>query len=377
MATEVELAGFAALRAWAKGGKKGPPPEGATCLNCGAALKGPFCHACGQSADDFHRNAFRLVTDAFGAFFNFDGRFWQTVPGLFWPPGKLAKRFIDGGRQRQIPPFRMFLVVLLVFFSVEVSLIDRGQIEDFNLAEAAFDASNAVSADELRTLLDDADLEELRDILSGVDRLESLGVDTAGLRQEVIDAIAAAESQPVDDPPPDTDADGSQAPDTSDAPDISMDLVENWTLFGMNDAQWGEQLRKAQDNPELFFAVLETWAPRIAIGVPFVLAGILGLLYVYRLKRRVYLFDHMIVSLHLTTFWLICGLAITALARAAPGWIWLLVLSMFVHLALTLRGAYGSGWFSTVPKTFLIFLGLCVAVLFLVLTLLAIGVATI
>ena len=93
-------------------------PVGTPCPNCETPLEGPWCHACGQKGEEFHRSIGHLITEAFEGLTHFDGRFWQTMPDLIRRPGKLTRAYLDGRRAPQIPPFRLFLVVvLLVFFT--------------------------------------------------------------------------------------------------------------------------------------------------------------------------------------------------------------------------------------------------------------------
>lgn len=98
-------------------------PLGTPCPNCTTPLAGAWCHACGQKGEDYHRSIWHLVTEAFEGLTHFDGRFWQTVPRLITRPGRLTRDYLDGHRAVQIPPFRLFLVVLLlVFFAGSLSL---------------------------------------------------------------------------------------------------------------------------------------------------------------------------------------------------------------------------------------------------------------
>ncbi len=91
-------------------------PVGAPCPNCGTALAGPWCYACGQKGEEFHRSIWRLVAEALEGLTHFDGRLWTTLPRLVARPAKLTRDFLDGHRAPQVPPFRMFLVVLLIVF---------------------------------------------------------------------------------------------------------------------------------------------------------------------------------------------------------------------------------------------------------------------
>src|SRR6185437_13008709 len=91
-------------------------PLGAPCPNCSTALAGPWCQACGQSSDDFHRSLRKLAGEALEGFFELDSRLWRTLPDLALKPARLTRRYLDGQRVAQIPPFRMFLIVVVIVF---------------------------------------------------------------------------------------------------------------------------------------------------------------------------------------------------------------------------------------------------------------------
>ena len=94
------------------------PEPGTLCPNCGTELQGFYCHVCGQSAP---RHApLHLASDVGGdrGFTHLDGRLGQTLPPLFFNPGKLARDHVEGRRARHVPPFRLFLISLLIFMFV-------------------------------------------------------------------------------------------------------------------------------------------------------------------------------------------------------------------------------------------------------------------
>ena len=93
-------------------------PPGSSCANCGAILQGAWCHDCGQVAEDFHRSIGRLMMETVEGLTHLDGRFWVTAPSLVLRPGRLTRDYIDGHRAAQIPPLRLFLVVLLLVFFI-------------------------------------------------------------------------------------------------------------------------------------------------------------------------------------------------------------------------------------------------------------------
>jgi hypothetical protein len=59
-----------------------------------------------------------LIRDAFGDLFELDSRLWRTLVPLMVRPGLLTKDYLEGRRARYMPPFRMYLVLSLVFFVV-------------------------------------------------------------------------------------------------------------------------------------------------------------------------------------------------------------------------------------------------------------------
>ncbi len=89
---------------------------GEPCANCATELLGPWCYHCGQLGEDFHRSTWKLIAEAFEGLLHLDGRVWATLPDLFFAPGRLTRSYLDGHRAPQIPPLRLFLVVLLVVF---------------------------------------------------------------------------------------------------------------------------------------------------------------------------------------------------------------------------------------------------------------------
>jgi hypothetical protein len=89
---------------------------GAPCANCQTPLAGPYCHNCGQLAEDFDRSILSLFVEAFENLFHTDGRLFHTLPRLVLRPAVLTRDYIAGRRAAQMPPLRLFLVVVVIFF---------------------------------------------------------------------------------------------------------------------------------------------------------------------------------------------------------------------------------------------------------------------
>ena len=129
MSSELEAAAADSAGGFFSRKPKHALPVGTPCPNCETPLEGPWCHQCGQKGEAFHRSIGHLITEAFEGLTHFDGRFWQTMPDLIRRPGKLTRAFLDGRRAPQIPPFRLFLVVvLLIFFTGSLGPRDNSKL---------------------------------------------------------------------------------------------------------------------------------------------------------------------------------------------------------------------------------------------------------
>ena len=89
-----------------------------TCLNCGAALQGRFCHACGQRTVPPFPTLREMIVDAWHELTVFDSRLARTVWLLVRHPGTLAVEYLSGRRTTYIPPLRLYLVASVVFFLI-------------------------------------------------------------------------------------------------------------------------------------------------------------------------------------------------------------------------------------------------------------------
>jgi Protein of unknown function (DUF3667) len=92
------------------------PPAAAHCKNCGAALLGRFCIDCGQGAEVHVPTTGELVHEAMEGLTHADSRLWRTLVNLWFKPGKLTNEFIAGRRTAYVPPFRLYLILSVIFF---------------------------------------------------------------------------------------------------------------------------------------------------------------------------------------------------------------------------------------------------------------------
>lgn len=92
-------------------------PATGRCLNCGGALTGPFCSACGQRAVPPNPTVAELTNDAWQELSGYDGRILATVRGLL-RPGQLTHDYVAGRRAHYLPPLRVYLTVSVLYFLI-------------------------------------------------------------------------------------------------------------------------------------------------------------------------------------------------------------------------------------------------------------------
>jgi hypothetical protein len=101
-----------------------PPPCAARlCLNCGAVLSGRYCANCSQPADVHVPSTRELLHEALEGLTHSDSRLWRTLHLLWFRPGKLSQEFVAGRRASYLPPFRLYLVLSILFF-LSASLVN-------------------------------------------------------------------------------------------------------------------------------------------------------------------------------------------------------------------------------------------------------------
>jgi hypothetical protein len=107
------------------------PEPGETCRNCGTTLLGPWCHECGQSLKSPIRELGTLIVDGVQQVLDIDNKMFRSLLPLYFRPGWLTQRYLDGQRCSFIRPLRMYIgLSVILFFSVafwvDVPDVDRG-----------------------------------------------------------------------------------------------------------------------------------------------------------------------------------------------------------------------------------------------------------
>lgn len=100
------------------------------CLNCNSELpeKANFCPNCGQKAESPLIRFKDFIKDAFEDYFSIDSKIFKSLIPLLFKPGFLTLEYIKGKRKAYIPPFRMFLIISVIYFLL-ISVMEEK--EDF------------------------------------------------------------------------------------------------------------------------------------------------------------------------------------------------------------------------------------------------------
>src|ERR1044071_4817461 len=95
-----------------------PAPVTLVCANCGQPLAGEYCAACGQRHEPHVHTVGHFAGEAFESIPLAVSRLWRTLLYLLIRPGFLTREFFAGRRVRYLPPFRLYLVISVLFFLV-------------------------------------------------------------------------------------------------------------------------------------------------------------------------------------------------------------------------------------------------------------------
>ncbi len=300
MAREFEIIGLGAVGALLQRKAKHGPEPGAVCHNCDTVLAGPYCHACGQDADDHHRSIGHLAWEGVEGLTHLDGRLAQTLPMLMAHPGRLARDHLEGRRARHVPPFRLFLISLLIFMFV---------LEQIFHPDPA-PGPPPPPPDHVVTI-------EAAKGQPGMVRVTA----ASGAALSDIAAVSQQAQQDSVIPPPPAVHGGHR------------NALGTWLR---------EHIKRAKANQDYYKLVAFTWAHRLAILLLPILAGLLA--WAYARQKKFFVYDHLIVAMQFLSFVFL----VFAVAWAFPDpvrTVTVLAATLWtpVNLYATLRGAYGTG----------------------------------
>lgn len=85
------------------------------CANCQTPGTDRYCGHCGQRLDTHIHSVWHFASEATEVLTHADSRVWNTLRLLVTHPGRLSREFFAGRRARYLQPFRLYLVLSVVF----------------------------------------------------------------------------------------------------------------------------------------------------------------------------------------------------------------------------------------------------------------------
>ncbi|MEE2567379.1 DUF3667 domain-containing protein [Hyphobacterium marinum] len=336
------------------------------CLNCGTALRGRICHSCGQDSDDFHRPIWHLVLEILDGLFSFDGRFWRTIPPLLIRPGHITRQYLSGVRARYVQPFRLLIAASVIFFLVffltnggysnifggdDNGEMPSAEVQDEALAEldAAAEQSPEAAA---QIAIARAALEQAQREVDEVGESPTIQALSRAERNEEVKQQLREYLLPEDYP-------DVAAP----APDEPLQLGSNdgfrMTLNIYELRDWPLPARRfiiaraerIIDNPASWSEAMQRWTPRLVFLLLPLYALLLAVLNFWR--RGLYLYDHLVVSLHFHAFLFIFLTILILIAPLISGVIGTLIFLVWsnIYLYRIHRVVYENGRFMAILRT--------------------------
>lgn len=349
-------------------GKQAHVGAAGTCLNCGASVAGTYCSNCGQRAH-LHRSLVSIGHDILHGVFHFEGKVWRTLPELFFRPGRLTRRYINGERAKFVSPMALYLfTVFLMFavFSFTSTNLNAGDVPQANVVTSEFKAGNRSVIEETRKQinqlrqqladpnLNDAQRQDVQDEITGME---------ASIR--VMESLSAGNFKGLAD-----FADEQKR--KSSVQNTKVDF--GWPAF---DQRMTQALRDVNENPRFLIYKLKTagykysWA-LIPLSLPF-----MWILFFWR--RDVHMYDHAIFVTYSLTFMMMLLIIVSIVATfGMPAAIWGSAIAFIppIHMYKQLRGAYGLSRFGAFVRLFLLLIATSIVLAFFSVLLVLIGVAT-
>ncbi|MDP8913920.1 MAG: DUF3667 domain-containing protein [Pseudomonadota bacterium] len=292
-----------------------------TCLNCGTALRGHYCHSCGQQAH-VHRSLGAFWHDIAHSVLHFEGKIWRTLPMLVWRPGELTRRYVEGERARFVSPMALFLFSVFAMFATFSAIGGPFALgmdpADFTNPQAQLVKAMETQQDRLKRLreqrAEEAEEGDAQDVVKLDREIAETEEAIRGLEQVTRVTGRPAQANPT--------------------------IQTGWKRLD-------EGIKKFADNPALGFYKVQNNAYKfswllIPLSVPF-----MWLLFPFR--RGIPLYDHTVFVTYSLSFMTL--LMVTLSFARVLGTSDAIIGSAFslappVHMYRQLKGAYGLRWWS-------------------------------
>ncbi|WP_346318347.1 DUF3667 domain-containing protein [Chitinophaga sp. YIM B06452] len=319
-----------------------------TCLNCGHEVPDRFCGHCGQENVETKESFGHLVSHFFQDITHYDSKLLLTLKYLFFYPGLLTKKYIQGHRMDYVNPIRLYVFTSFIFFLMLGFTQEHHSPYERAQSRQEVHRIFEMKGDSLQAKLDSGKVEaaEIKNVKTAADVMRIMKMaseDTTGHAAAIYDSLQLV------------------APEGEKHGFFLRNVVRRY--FEMQD--------KYGDNVE---AVLEEKVTHNYPKLMFLLLPFFALLLKWFFFRKEHYYaDHAIFAIHFHTFVFMVGLIaiLLELLFHLDAWLWFAI-PVFLYFIMALRNNYristGRAIFDGVLISLCYALGtLIVAILFLLL----------
>ncbi|GLQ23380.1 hypothetical protein GCM10007853_12540 [Algimonas ampicilliniresistens] len=365
-----------------------------TCFSCDEPMTGLFCYACGNKNDNYRRSVWSLGVELFQSLTAFEGRIWKSLYSLILRPGRMARAYADGARQKWTSPMRLFLATSLLLFgyialsdtqivalgALEKNSGDRSAAITFGDGEGArFDQrllffvrqSDLVPVSQLESIEQSMGfLQGLRDGLSDLQDPESLqrGIDelteqinlaedelskTAliqareGMVLALEEAMNRAETDTADVDADSTESEASVTENNDNGNSLNITGTDGRSV-SLDREGMSELYSRVLRNPQVINNQLNTklkWA--MFFMMPF--AMFMGALFI-RGRETAMLYDHLVHAAYVHAFSFLLLFAFILLSQfTSTAWLILpYTMILLIYLPISAKRMFKRGWFKSI-----------------------------
>jgi len=339
-----------------------------------------------------------LIKDVIGDLLDADSRVWRTLVPLAFRPGLLTQEFLRGRRASYTPPFRMYLVLSLVFF-VLASLSDPGsdvavQLDEgganIQLRDGDAETPAATGSVDEGTGAKPTAVEATKPQSAGGGGVPPRALDASerGLIDQIVRRLPQAEREALRKEMETTLTQATPAERAATAKVLADPCSEDTLkvdagpLLERYEPRLREACRKIVADQQSFGRALFENVPKMMFIFLPLIAAVMGVLYV---RSGRYYVEHLLFVVHFHAFFFLAGIVVILLDRladllsggaaeavtVAQGFLGVaLVFYVPVYLLKAMRRVYEQSWWKTIPKFVLLGLAYFFSLVFTVLGLL-------
>jgi hypothetical protein len=307
--------------------------EDKTCLNCGHQVEERYCPSCGQENIERRQPFHFLFTHFVEDFTHYDGQFWGTVKNLLFRPGKLTNVYLEGKRQKFVPPVKLYIFVSFITFFMFALFpminLNFGSKENVDSSKAKFlekmkslETHKILDSIKAKKILTEEDSTAIKSLNALPDSTQIEGFEDALEMNKKIDADVGFGEYKT-----------KKSYDSATAKNPSaFDFIQTPIAH-----KFFELKEKGVTKKEILKNMVEKSFHNLPKALFIYLPVFAFFLWIFHSKKKWWYFDHGIFTLHYFSFLLLNILLIFLVAKLASlSGFWLINLILYLALSLLL-----------------------------------------